>query len=624
MPTVPTYGGRQVSTRPIPNARLQSGPTPESEGAGVGEAMARFGDVAARIGTQLVDQVVRTERERADNLALTTAERQLNDLERLVLTDPEKGALSITGKDALNARAGAMESFDLQAAEIAKNLSSDRQRNVFTQLREDRRNRIIREIDRHGFEEYRKFEAGEAQASVKSAYDLAVANATNPERVAEALASIDRTIEVHGSAMGLTGPEQRKAFRDDIRSRVHEGVVLGLLAKDRDLDAQAYFEEIRDQIDGDRLPQLEEKLANGSRDILALRVSEEIWSRHGPSGDTDPVELDKMEADARARFANDPKTLKAVITYLRERKAGVDAGRADRADQTHGALWLAVSQGASLAQIRQLPEWQAASAKVRADVADRILARAEREASRAASAASRAAAEESRAYTRAQRLQQAKEDKGWAAYWDLARPEVLSTLTDAQLNAKRGELGDDHVNRLFEQRRRATGDPASVTIDADLFLQEAHRAGLPAYKDGKSEDEKARLGALEYAVKTTIAAEQAANGGKALSYERKGQITREVLRQKVMLDVSFRGDRSTSAAVVNPEEAAIAYVPIGEISPVHIREAVNYLRSINPGWQRLTDEQIRARAQRAIERAFAAKALGLGAEEEVRRLREAR
>jgi hypothetical protein len=79
-------------------------------------------------------------------------------------------------------------------------------------------------------------------------------------------------------------------------------------------------------------------------------------------------------------------------------------------------------------------------------------------------------------------------------------------------------------------------------------------------------------------------------------------------------------DTRKIAAVVNVTEQASAYVPVAEIPARNLSEAINYLRSTRPGYQRLTDAEIKARAQTAIERAYAAKVLNLGSAEELRRL----
>ena len=80
-----------------------------------------------------------------------------------------------------------------------------------------------------------------------------------------------------------------------------------------------------------------------------------------------------METAARQQFKDDPKTLDATIRYLRERKSGVDAARKDREEQTAGTVWVAASQGQSLAQITKMPDALRLSGKEQ--VADQRLRR---------------------------------------------------------------------------------------------------------------------------------------------------------------------------------------------------------------------------------------------------------
>jgi hypothetical protein len=53
----------------------------------------------------------------------------------------------------------------------------------------------------------------------------------------------------------------------------------------------------------------------------------------GPKNDIAPVELDKMADAVRAKFKDQPETLKAALQSLRERAAEHNAAQAERAGE---------------------------------------------------------------------------------------------------------------------------------------------------------------------------------------------------------------------------------------------------------------------------------------------------
>jgi hypothetical protein len=347
----------------------------------------------------------------------------------------------------------------------------------------------------------------------------------------------------------------------------------------------------------------------------ALDASEELWATLGPQGDADPIQLDKMETEARERFSDTPEVMKLTIGMLRERKAGVDASRREREEQTTGALWARASEGASLRDLTAMPEFLAAPGRLQAQLVDYMNNRAYTAEARAAARAARAESEEGRAFTRENRRQQQIERAGWAKYWELSDPSKLKDMNDNQLNMLRGELGDDHVNRLFDQKRKQSAGADKVhaaTIDDDLFKTTANAAGLPAY-DAKSEADKAMLGQLKNAVETAIDVEQQQTG-KPITRDRKEQIMRGIVDQRVMLDTWFK-DPERIAAVVRPEDRAKAYVPIAQIPPRRLGSVLNYLRGMAPQLQGWTDAQLRQRYEDRIQRAYAHQVLGASAGE---------
>lgn len=310
MPRVPSYGDRKVAPQPLPTARRQS-PTDtyESLGGQIGEAQTHLGGSVARIGLAGAQQIFHDEQQRADQVALLSADRQLGDLEEQLLRSPDKGALTVKGKDTLPLRQTVLSSFDEQASMIASNLTTDHQRIAFERMRLHRRADVTATVDQHTNQEMQAYDGQELKAYLETSTSAAIAQSTDPQlgptRVATELARGEAALRDYAKRNGI-GPDAVTAQVDHYRSNLLVGVIDRLRAQPgQDGAARTYFEETKHLIKGDQLARLEAALKNDGIESTAERTAAEIWHQLGPKGENDPIELDKMEAAARARFGAD-------------------------------------------------------------------------------------------------------------------------------------------------------------------------------------------------------------------------------------------------------------------------------------------------------------------------------
>lgn len=623
MPTVDLYRGQKVGTTALPAVRQTAAETPLSEGAGLEQAkIQKFGQ-AAQLGHQVTALGQELGVEASDRLAYETQKANTlkmlqtsNDLDAWTvkaLHDPVTGALQTKGPAALGQTQKTLDEFDKKAGEIEQGLSNDTQRIAFAKQKHAQRLNIELTLDRHADAEITKYRADELQGFVENQRAVAIANVNDPVRVGVALATAEDAIKLHAPMMGL-GPEQTQQLIEKTRSSTHAGVIEELLARQQTKAAQIYFDHVKDDITvGDTRAKLAQQLEVAGNAQQGLDASNEIWAKLGPQTDTDPINIDKMEDEARKRFANDPKAYDAATHYLRERKAATDAARHDREEQTLGGLWAKVAGGAGLNEVARDPAYLNAPGKVQLQITDYILARRERE-------ASRAYAEEGRAYTKAQRVEKEKETKGWARYWELSDPAVLDKTSENWLQMQRGELGDEHVNRLLGQKRALTkGEDAvrQATIDDDQFKTIAAAAGLHPYETGKqkTEDEAAALGALKAAVEAEIDHAQQVKG-KLLTRDEKAAVMQTVIDKKVYLNNWFSSPETIAATVINKDDRAKAFVPLDKIKPEQTSQYLNYIRSLGAAQQRLDDAELTRRYSDRIQKAEAVRLLG-GSDAEV-------
>lgn len=303
MPRVPRYTGAQVRSTPLPTVRR----TPQQEGAGVGLAIADLGETVARTGLAFADRIVRDEQEKADTAALTEAERRLGDLESLLMTAPDSGALtSVRGKDTLGLKNSVTEKFDQQAGMIASNLTNDRQRMAFERMKESRRRGIVDAVDAHTTRELSAYQANEAKAAIANSLNLGIAYADDFNRVAEERARILGLIEANTVGLGLSGPEQVALAKTKALSALHVGVLDKLIDTNQLARAKAYFEEVRPEIEGDQIGNIEKALTVSN----TKKEAQEAFDKILAEGGTFSEQRDKAKA------IDDPEVRDATLAYI--------------------------------------------------------------------------------------------------------------------------------------------------------------------------------------------------------------------------------------------------------------------------------------------------------------------
>lgn len=635
MPVARRYGTPQVATTPMPRARKSAAHTADTLGAGVerargqrAETIGAVGAMATRIGTDAYQKIQTQQRDRADSIAVLAAENSVTEFGQSELV----AALDRKNLDAF----GLPEEFDRklgdQYQKVRSSLTTQRQQDAFDRIYQQRRLSWKFTIENHVSKEIESYHTTEFVKGVENDQREAITfgGQGTEEGLLAANTALTRAVEKvreHGAKLHM-GPQTIKAEVERIQIGVHAGIVDGLVANGKDVAARAYFDEAvaEGQLKGDVVANLRTKLDTASTNQEGFRASEDIWKTLGPQPGDDkaPINLDVMEARARELFKDDEKKLAATVRWLRERKAGVDAGRQDRKEAVAGALWSAVAKKATLSDVQRMPEYLAAPGPLQEQISNYIVDQSEQAANRAYSREVRAEARLSRADAARARAERDKEQAGWVTVWRVTEDRAkFAGMTENQLIALLPEVGTDNVNRLIEQHRALNKSAETVreaTIDDDLFKVTAREAGLDAYTP-KTDAQRAELGILKNTVETEIDVAQRAKG-KALNREEKQGIMRRIVDQRVMLNTWGSDEAKIAAMVVDPDERDLAYVPMEHIPQKNLGEVVNIIRSMSPAAQRMSAEQIQKSYKTRIQRAYAAFVLGLGDDEIRRRLRE--
>lgn len=297
MPTVEAYGQAKVKTAALPGVRKSSSAeTFESAGgtiaqgqeqlarakAGVGEAVAGLGVQAIRAGgavLSLADQLAQQERNKQNQIAVLAADRQLADAEYALVNGPN-GALTVKGKDTMPLHDAVLQAYDTKADDIGKGLANDEQRVAFQRLRDGRRESIGNAVATHAMRELQQYDADETKGYVDAAHSAAIAYAGDNPRVALELQRGEAAIRGYGDrnqvAKALVD-QQVAAFR----SGVHVAVIDRMITNEQPAQARIYFEETRDQVQGEQLEHVEKQLAEGSLRKEAQQKADAILAAGG-------------------------------------------------------------------------------------------------------------------------------------------------------------------------------------------------------------------------------------------------------------------------------------------------------------------------------------------------------
>ncbi len=331
MPVARRYGGRQVGLAQLPGARRTAAETELSTGAELSREKSRTAQVAARFGAQVFGvtasaaiEMAQAEKQRADETAFLEASNALTKRMNDWQFDPEKGAYTRRGKDALDLPNEFGEVFDDAVSEIGTSMKNPQQQAAWSKFVGQQRVSLDLNVQRHVFQEMRTYQAGEAASAILNARDTAISNANDPRQVGLYLSNGEAAIRGSADVMGL-GPEQTKQAVEELRSSVHEGVIGRLLAQGKVSAAKAYFEGNGDQLRGEANKRVESAMKEGT-------VREEAQNALGkiladPSLDT----LAKQRAKARETLTGELED--RVLEGLSQEDAINDEAKRERSQQ---------------------------------------------------------------------------------------------------------------------------------------------------------------------------------------------------------------------------------------------------------------------------------------------------
>jgi hypothetical protein len=256
--------------------RRTAAPTALSLGANVEEEKVRTAQIRGGIGNQIAGiaadrygQLQEKARRDADEAALNEAQLQLGTFTNEFTTD----ALKRTGSQAVGVADDAEVAFEKRAGEIAASLSTDAQRAAFARLKTQQQLSLGLSMNRHEASEFQAQDAKTTKALVEMKMQAAVFHALDPDVIEENLTSAVGAQVAYLKRIGASAKEIDAAVAG-VRSGVHVGVIRRLVDSRHPGKAQSYFAAVADEIQGDKVGEMETLLKIGIDDGRARRIAE--------------------------------------------------------------------------------------------------------------------------------------------------------------------------------------------------------------------------------------------------------------------------------------------------------------------------------------------------------------
>lgn len=569
MATIPVYQPDQVQAQTLPNARqaqVSSSLFARPDYAGdMAQGLQGVGNAVARINL---------ERQQKEDTALST---QLEAKWQNDLTDYKINASKRLGANAFGLAGEADKFYQELAKKTIEAAPNERIKAYMGAVTMKHQPQFKTYIDSHASSETTKAEALGLDAKIASHKNAA---ASDPSTAYEHIAEITEATKVKLAKQGITDPEAVKLAILEEKSSAHTGVINAMMVNNPKA-ALAYFGTHKDEILAAQQTKYSKELKTINEANDALEGADSVWNTLGPKGDGQPVQLDVMESKVREMFDGDAGKIKATIDELRSRASAFNSSERERMDSSKSKVLGAFAQGASLAQLRKMPEFAQLDGEAQNQIREHVEAKAYQAEARAAARESRLAARESRANTAAERAERETRRKNFTAYMGVySKPEVIASMSENAIIGMTPQLGEDIVFSMLKQRRELAGKPEKIfeaQVEANDFNQIAKTMGLDPYtKDA----DKAALGELKFRVSNVIEAEQT-RLGKKLDRKSVQEIMRREAANYVAVDGGWFGsDKQVPAIAVTSD--TIDKVVLSGSERTTALNRLKKLRELNP------------------------------------------
>lgn len=301
MPRVPEATGPSVRLGALQTGRVST-QAPQFE-TGARQVQAE----TQKLQNTLVE-IEKAEIKKANDIVAFDSDAKLSELENRLLFDREVGALNTRGKNSFGTPDTVGESWQKGIDEISKGLSNDTQRAAFRKNVFQRKNSIDKQLNKHISKEAQAYDKNLTSSYIKNEQESAIQNFHDKDRVALSLGRIRAAHVSRGERLGLPATLVKQELAESTSS-TQAGIVSRMIDGGADLEAQAYFKEVKGDLLSDDRAKIEKLLKEGRLVGDANRIVDGIFNKTE----------DYQEALEMARNTKDPKKRDEVVKRVKAR-----------------------------------------------------------------------------------------------------------------------------------------------------------------------------------------------------------------------------------------------------------------------------------------------------------------
>ena len=284
---------------------------------------------------------------------------------------------------------------------------------------------------------------------------------------------------------------------------------------------------------GERIKYIQLAKDNESAQIVESTAGA-VFKTFGPQSDTDPIELDMLNAQVdRTMAGNTVEERKNAKTLLSQYASAFKASADQRIAARQSGVWSQVINNKTMTEIQASPEWNNLDGKDKATLIGQISTFRSKPTS----------------------------PEQTAMYYELtADKQKLANMTTEEVLVAAGTLGSTLGSQLVKDRAGliTPQDIGQAQVDDDMFKRVAAEAGLKPYERAPSTENKKALGDLKYLFERDIQVQQNILK-RPLTRDEKEEVMYRVINDKVYVD-GFFSDTEKPLFQVSKDDLGDTYV----------------------------------------------------------------
>lgn len=522
MPQVPVYEGPQVGLKPLQYDQASA----DMFGAQRGKELAQAGAGLMNMG-QALDRI----NEREVQTQVFTAEAKAKEA---YIAWAQDAAKNRQGEAAKGLVKDASDWWANAASEYGKDLSPMAQRMLGKSLA----TQALSARQTMGTFENQQLELANQtarKATTQGSIDSAVMNPS------DANISVQRA-NIIAAWAGERNKYDEKTFDTLVRgelSRMHEAVFNKLFV-DNPAAAKLYYEVNQKEVVGQVKDNITERLKKGMADVEGGGAAREVFTTEMQGkGLNDAIPYDAMDAKLVEKFGNEPEKLKAARMELDRQVAMRNKTQSEFNAGAVEGVYAQLNKNVPLSAVMRSAAWASLPAQtqrqIQQGVEDRWHALQTRDVE-----------------DRARKLRVLEMDTA-PELLRLSNPEVLSTMTRADVVNKMPELGPDNTNRLlhtWQQFETNQTKLADAKIDNKIFETLLGQAGIEPRPKTNDKVGAQRVLDIQTQVKLTLGKMQPGLK-RELSEEEKTKVMRDIINAEVLRPKFWTSGFGSTEKVVN-------------------------------------------------------------------------